>query len=131
MSTTEVIAPALPLGASGGRVRWRRSRGGAVVAGEPLAEIETDAAILEIAAPATGLLDRVAPDGAAVVTGDRLAIIAAPRVGPEAAAARLALLAVAVSPDLAARGAKDLRAAADLLDQLRGDQTERKFSAGA
>ncbi len=58
---TQVILPALGIAQETGIiVRWLKEEGEEVAKGEPLAEIETDKAIVEIEAPATGILANVA-----------------------------------------------------------------------
>ena len=51
---TKVIMPALGVAQQTGKLlKWLKSEGGAVVKGEPLMEIETDKATVEIEAPAS------------------------------------------------------------------------------
>lgn len=82
-----VIMPALGMAQeSGVLVKWLVAEGGAVVEGEPLMEVETDKAIVEVAANASGTLAAVAhQEGAEVAVGTVLAVILEP--GEEAAAA--------------------------------------------
>src|SRR5579883_3124270 len=57
---TDVILPALGMSQDSGKiVRWLKGEGDQVAQGEPLAEIETDKATVEIEAPATGSLARI------------------------------------------------------------------------
>lgn len=54
---TEIILPALGMAQDTGKiVRWLKSAGESVRKGEPVAEIETDKATVEIEAPASGIL---------------------------------------------------------------------------
>jgi pyruvate dehydrogenase E2 component (dihydrolipoamide acetyltransferase) len=46
---------------------WRRQVGDAVVAGEPIADIETEKAIVELAAPATGIIVEIVHEPGAEV----------------------------------------------------------------
>ena len=56
-------------------VSWRKSAGDAFRAGEIIAEVETDKAILEVEAPAAGRLIRIAaPTGATVKMGGLLGV---------------------------------------------------------
>lgn len=70
-------------------VRWLKSVGDAVVAGEPLLEVETEKAVVEIEAAATGRLSQilVQADSRAVV-GDQVAWIESAEVQDAAAAER-------------------------------------------
>ena len=57
---TEVIMPALGMAQETGRlVSWLKAEGEQVTQGEPLMEVETDKATVEIEAPATGILSKV------------------------------------------------------------------------
>ena len=57
---TQVILPALGMSQDTGIiVRWLKAEGEEVAKGEPLAEIETDKATVEIEAPASGILAQV------------------------------------------------------------------------
>jgi pyruvate dehydrogenase E2 component (dihydrolipoamide acetyltransferase) len=73
----EVIMPALGLAQETGLVvRWRKRPGDTVAKGEPLLEVETDKAVVEIEAPASGILAQVtAEEGAQVPVGERIALI--------------------------------------------------------
>ncbi len=57
---TEIVMPRMGLTMEEGTVvAWLKSAGETVQAGEPLVEIETDKATVEIEAPTTGVLDRI------------------------------------------------------------------------
>jgi pyruvate dehydrogenase E2 component (dihydrolipoyllysine-residue acetyltransferase) len=56
-------------------VRWLRSDGDAVAAGEPIVEIETDKATIEYESEATGVLEIVAGQGNTVALGEVIAQI--------------------------------------------------------
>lgn len=57
---TEVILPALGMAQDTGTVvRWLKAQGEQVMRGEPLLEIETDKAAVEVEAPASGRLDQI------------------------------------------------------------------------
>ncbi|GHO97106.1 dihydrolipoamide acetyltransferase component of pyruvate dehydrogenase complex [Reticulibacter mediterranei] len=63
--TTNVILPALGMAQETGKIiRWLKSEGEMVRQGEPLVEIETDKAAVELEAPATGIVANIsaAPD---------------------------------------------------------------------
>lgn len=76
----DVILPALGMSQDTGKiVRWIKAEGEQVAKGEPLVEIETDKATVEIEAPAAGLLARVvAREGDDVPVGQVIAAILAP-----------------------------------------------------
>jgi pyruvate dehydrogenase E2 component (dihydrolipoamide acetyltransferase) len=73
----EVIMPALGVAQETGVVvQWRKRPGDAVEKGEPLLEVETDKAVVDVEAPASGILAQVtAEDGATVPVGERIALI--------------------------------------------------------
>jgi len=77
---TNVIMPALGVAQQTGTLlKWLKSEGQAVAKGEPLMEIETDKATVEIEAVASGVLARVtAKPGDEVPVGQTIAIILAP-----------------------------------------------------
>jgi pyruvate dehydrogenase E2 component (dihydrolipoamide acetyltransferase) len=73
----EVIMPALGVAQETGLVvRWFKRPGDSVEKGEPLLEVETDKAVVEVEAPAGGILAQVtAAEGAEVPVGKRIALI--------------------------------------------------------
>src|SRR5712692_7761586 len=77
---TDVILPALGMSQDTGKiVQWLKGEGEQVVKGEPLAEIETDKATVEIEAPADGVLAHItAAVGDDVPVGQVIATILAP-----------------------------------------------------
>ncbi len=77
---TDVILPALGMSQDTGKiVRWLKTEGQRVSKDEPLAEIETDKATVEIESPADGVLARVsASEGDDVPVGQVIATILAP-----------------------------------------------------
>ncbi len=77
---TDVILPALGMSQDTGKIlQWLKREGEQVAKGEPLVEIETDKATLEIEAPADGVLARVsAAAGDDVPVGQIIAAILAP-----------------------------------------------------
>ncbi len=83
---TNVIMPALGLAQETGKVlRWLRDDGDTVAKGEPLLEVETDKATVELEAPGSGILTQItAAAGESVPVGQVIALILAPG---EAAAA--------------------------------------------
>ena len=77
---TEVIMPALGMAQEKGKlVNWLKADGDAVKKGEPLMEVETDKATVEVEAPASGILAQVAAAaGDEIPVGQRIALILAP-----------------------------------------------------
>jgi pyruvate dehydrogenase E2 component (dihydrolipoyllysine-residue acetyltransferase) len=77
---TNVIMPALGVAQQTGTLlKWLKAEGQSVSKGEPLMEIETDKATVEIEAPASGVLTQVtAKAGDEVPVGQRIAFILAP-----------------------------------------------------
>jgi pyruvate dehydrogenase E2 component (dihydrolipoamide acetyltransferase) len=75
-----VVMPALEMAQETGKlVAWRRREGESVTRGEPLFEVETDKAVLEVEAPADGILAGVkAQEGAVVPVGQTIAWIVLP-----------------------------------------------------
>src|SRR5262245_26497969 len=76
---TNVIMPALGVAQQTGTLlKWLKAEGQSVSKGEPLMEIETDKATVEIEAPASGILAQVmAKAGDEVPVGNRIALILA------------------------------------------------------
>jgi pyruvate dehydrogenase E2 component (dihydrolipoamide acetyltransferase) len=77
---TNVIMPALGVAQQTGTLlKWLKAEGQAVIKGEPLMEVETDKATVEIEAAASGVLARVtAKAGDEVPVGQTIALILAP-----------------------------------------------------
>src|SRR6185503_3081011 len=77
---TSVIMPALGMGQETGTlVTWLKHEGDQVTAGEPLMEVETDKAVVEVEAVASGILAEVTiEEGEIVPVGEVIAMILAP-----------------------------------------------------
>jgi pyruvate dehydrogenase E2 component (dihydrolipoamide acetyltransferase) len=75
-----VVMPALEMAQETGKlIAWRKKEGDQVSKGEPLLEIETDKAVVEVEAPADGLLVGIkAAPGADIPVGQTIAWIVAP-----------------------------------------------------
>jgi len=75
---TNVIMPALGMAQDTGKIiAWLKSEGETVTAGEPIMEVETDKAAVEIEAPASGILTQIlAQDGDEVPVAQVVAVIA-------------------------------------------------------
>jgi pyruvate dehydrogenase E2 component (dihydrolipoamide acetyltransferase) len=81
-----VVMPALEMAQETGKLlSWRKQEGETVTKGEPLLEIETDKVVLDIEAPADGILAGVRQrDGAVVPVGEIIAWIVSPGETPPA-----------------------------------------------
>jgi pyruvate dehydrogenase E2 component (dihydrolipoamide acetyltransferase) len=76
---TDVVMPALGMAQVTGKlVRWLKAEGERVAKGEPLMEVETDKAIVEVESPASGTLAAVtAAEGDEIAVGRPIALILA------------------------------------------------------
>ncbi len=112
--STEIRVPQLPESiADATLVAWHKQPGDAIARDENLADLETDKVVLEVPAPANGVVREIKVQSGAVVTsGQLLAVIeegaagASPKVSPAAAAA-------APVPAAAAPAVQALKPAAD------------------
>ena len=79
-----VVMPALEMAQETGKLlAWRKKEGDRVSKGEPLLEIETDKAVVEVEAPADGVLAGIrAHEGADIPVGQTIAWIVAPGETP-------------------------------------------------
>jgi pyruvate dehydrogenase E2 component (dihydrolipoamide acetyltransferase) len=84
-----VVMPALEMAQETGKLlSWRKKEGEKVVKGEPLFEIETDKAVVEIEAQGDGILAAVTADvGAVIPVGQTIAWLVAPGEQPPAKSA--------------------------------------------
>ena len=75
-----VVMPALEMAQETGKVvSWRKREGERVVKGEPLLEVETDKAVVEVESPGDGILSAVtAREGAVIPVGQTIAWLLAP-----------------------------------------------------
>jgi pyruvate dehydrogenase E2 component (dihydrolipoamide acetyltransferase) len=129
-----VVMPALEMAQETGKLlAWRKKEGDQVTKGEPLLEIETDKVVLEVEAPADGILAAVTSfAGADVPVGQTIAWIVAPgeqlpvtATAPAPAARDVtepARLAAAPSPDGPKISPKARRLAKELGVDLAGVQ---------
>lgn len=126
--------PALGMAQETGRlVRWLKREGESVSKGEPLMEVETDKATVEVESPASGTLSSVtAVEGDDVAVGKPIAMILG--VGETASQAGPAVVErVAASPKarrLAAERGIDLRSLAGLGPVLEDDVLQAGPTAG-
>jgi pyruvate dehydrogenase E2 component (dihydrolipoamide acetyltransferase) len=79
-----VVMPALEMAQETGKLlAWRKKEGDRVAKGEPLLEIETDKAVVEVEAPADGVLAGIkASEGTDIPVGQTIAWIVAPGEQP-------------------------------------------------
>ena len=84
-----VVMPALEMAQETGKViSWRKREGEQVVKGEPLLEVETDKAVVEVESPGDGILSAVsAREGAVIPVGQTIAWLLAPGEAPPLATA--------------------------------------------
>jgi pyruvate dehydrogenase E2 component (dihydrolipoamide acetyltransferase) len=81
-----VVMPALEMAQETGKlIAWRKKEGDHVTKGEPLLEIETDKAVMEVEAPADGVLAGITGSvGSDIPVGQTIAWIVAPGEKPPA-----------------------------------------------
>jgi pyruvate dehydrogenase E2 component (dihydrolipoamide acetyltransferase) len=81
-----VVMPALEMAQETGKLlAWRKKEGERVTKGEPLLEIETDKAVVEVEAPGDGVLAGVTAEvGAVIPVGETIAWLVAPGEKPPA-----------------------------------------------
>ena len=81
-----VVMPALEMAQETGKlIAWRKKEGDRVSKGEPLLDIETDKAVVEVEAPADGVLTGIkASEGSEIPVGQTIAWIVAPGEQPPA-----------------------------------------------
>jgi len=79
-----VVMPALEMAQETGKlIAWRKKEGDRVTKGEPLLDIETDKAVVEVEAPADGVLAGIkAAEGSDIPVGQTIAWIVAPGEAP-------------------------------------------------
>jgi pyruvate dehydrogenase E2 component (dihydrolipoyllysine-residue acetyltransferase) len=94
-----VVMPALEMAQETGKLlAWRKKEGERVTKGEPLLEIETDKAVVEVEAPGDGVLAGVTADvGAVIPVGQTIAWLVAPGEKPPAKSVTAAPAALASS----------------------------------
>jgi 2-oxoglutarate dehydrogenase E2 component (dihydrolipoamide succinyltransferase) len=99
MAITEVLVPQLSESISEATLlTWKKQPGEAVTADEILIEVETDKVVLEVPAPASGVLSEIVKaDGSTVTAGEVLA-----RIDTEAKASAAPVAAAAPAPAAAA-----------------------------
>jgi len=94
--TMEALSPTME---EGRLVKWTKNEGDQVKAGDVLAEVETDKAVMELVARGDGVLrKRLANEGDASPVGTLLAVIAAPDENIDSIVGSAASAAVAATP---------------------------------
>jgi len=122
----EIKVPPLPESVSDATlIAWHKKAGEAVSRDENLVDLETDKVVLEVPAPASGVLKEiVAENGATVVAGDVLAVLeegaASSDAAPRATAEKKTTAPVAETP---AKAPKTSPAVRRLLDEHDLDET--------
>jgi pyruvate dehydrogenase E2 component (dihydrolipoamide acetyltransferase) len=108
-----VVMPALEMAQENGKLlAWRKKEGQRVTKGEPLLEIETDKAVVEVEAPGDGILAGVTADvGAVIPVGETIAWLVAPGEKPPAKSAAAAAPAARAASASAARASAPAPAA--------------------
>jgi pyruvate dehydrogenase E2 component (dihydrolipoamide acetyltransferase) len=110
-----VVMPALEMAQETGKLlAWRKKEGERVTKGEPLLEIETDKAVVEVEAPGDGTLAGITAEvGAVIPVGETIAWLVGPGERPPAKSARAAPSARASSsPERAGAAAATAQASA-------------------
>jgi pyruvate dehydrogenase E2 component (dihydrolipoyllysine-residue acetyltransferase) len=119
-----VVMPALEMAQENGKLlSWRKKEGERVAKGEPLLEIETDKAVVEVEAPGDGILAGITADiGAVIPVGETIAWLVAPGEKPPArsaaTAAPAARLASAGAPQSSAPATTVAKQAATAAPQI-------------
>ncbi|MEQ1581172.1 MAG: 2-oxoglutarate dehydrogenase complex dihydrolipoyllysine-residue succinyltransferase [Steroidobacteraceae bacterium] len=122
----EVKVPQLPESvADATLVAWRKQPGEAVTRGESLVDLETDKVVLEVPAPASGvLLEIKMANGATVTSGQVLATLEEGAVGTAPAAAPAAQAAAAAPAAQSSAADKSGPAARRLIDENKLDASK-------
>jgi len=124
--TIEIKVPQLPESVSDATlVGWHKQSGDAVARDENLVDLETDKVVLEVPAPAAGVLKEIlVEDGATVTAGDVIAVLeegaaaaAAEAPAKVEAAAEAPVAAVEASEEPASGGGKTSPSVRRLLDE--------------
>ncbi len=137
-----VVMPALEMAQETGKlVSWRKKEGESVSKGEPLLEVETDKAVMEIESPADGVLAGIsAQEGAVIPVGQTIAWIVRPgETPPQQTAPTVAAVSLPVtspssatpsSPQTAKSAAPGISPKARRLAKERGVDVDRVQGSG-
>jgi pyruvate dehydrogenase E2 component (dihydrolipoamide acetyltransferase) len=105
MATKVVMEALSPTMEEGRLVKWNKNEGDTIAAGDVLAEVETDKAVMELVARGEGVLrKRLANEGDASPVGTLLAVIAAPDENIDAIVGAAAAAPSGASAGQAAQG---------------------------
>ena len=131
-----IVMPALEMAQETGKIiSWMKKEGDTIAKGEPIAEIETDKVVLEIEAPADGMLAGVkAAAGDVVPVGQTIAWIVAPGEQPpveEKAPSQSARTMTEQAPVAApARRPRECRSQGFTQSQTDGERTRSRSEQG-
>lgn len=108
-----VVMPALEMAQETGKLlAWRKKEGERVTKGEPLLEIETDKAVVEVEAPGDGVLAGITAEvGAVIPVGETIGWLVAPGEKPPAKTAATAATAARATSGGAAQASAAAAAA--------------------
>ena len=117
-----VVMPALEMAQETGKLlAWRKKEGERVAKGEPLLEIETDKAVVEVEAPGDGILAGITAEvGAVIPVGETIAWLVGPGEKPPAKTATAAPAARVSSSHERASAAAAAQAPAPAVEQRGG-----------
>src|SRR6185437_1970749 len=95
-----IVMPALEMAQETGKlISWLKKEGQEVAKGEPLLEVETDKAVMEVEAPGDGILAGIkVQEGDVVPVGQTIAWLVGPGEKPPAEAVPTATAARAAAP---------------------------------
>ena len=126
---TSVVMPQMGYDMQEGTlVRWLKQEGEEIARGEAIAEIETDKAVIEMEAYASGVvLKTVVAEGSTVPVGDTIAFIGSPgEPVPDVAAPSAPVAELASEPEQASETAEPAAAAAS--DAVRASPVARRLA---
>src|SRR6476660_10379766 len=113
----EALSPTME---EGRLVKWLKNEGDAVKSGEPLAEVETDKAIMELVARGDGVLrKRLIGEGDSRPVGQLVGVIAAPDENIDAVLAEAGAPAAAGAGTSATPAAQPVQQASQVVAQVR------------
>ncbi|HVB52933.1 MAG TPA: dihydrolipoamide acetyltransferase family protein [Candidatus Acidoferrales bacterium] len=136
---TDIVMPAMGMSQDVGKlVCWRKKQGEEIVKGEPLMDVETDKAVVEVESPASGLIGRLLiQQGDSVPVGEVIGHILAP--GEEPAALAVNSVAASRSPvapaipsrpaPVATAGPADAASEVASLDRVAASPKARRLAA--
>ncbi len=126
-----IVMPALEMAQETGKlIAWRKREGDRVTKGEPLLEIETDKAVLEVEAPADGILAGIsAQAGVDIPVGQTIAwIVASGEELPASAASVVSAPAARAKTELLAASAEEKTAHSSAAQHARISPKARRLA---